>query len=271
MSARIIAIRYAHLDAARQDHFLFPQQSPAEPMPIDYYFWLILSDDRVVVVDAGFTPKTAERRGRTLTCDPIQVLGQLGVSPNDVDDVVLTHLHYDHTGFASEFTQARIWVQQKETQFWIGPPAAQRGFRELVEVGDLQFLVGGILDGTVRVIDGDFQLTDEVSLHLMGGHTPGTQVVRIATADGPVVLASDATHFYENFERVSPYAIIDSLPGTYSAYNRMASLAGDRRNVIPGHDPLVLERYPALTPELADNVIQISAAPGTVASHSDSG
>ena len=82
-------------------------------------------------------------------------------------------------------------------------------------------------------------------MHRVGGHTAGLQVVRVRTGGGPVVIASDAAHFYANLEEDRPFAIVHSLPGMYDAFDRVRALAGgDDGRIVPGHDPLVLERHP---------------------------
>lgn len=106
--------------------------------------------------------------------------------------------------------------------------------------------------GRVRFVCGDEATADGIGLHLVVGHAPGLQVVTVDTGDGPLVLASDAAHFHANLELDRPYAIVHSLPGTYDAFDRLRALAGgDESRIVPGHDPVVLERYPAASAELA--------------------
>lgn len=99
-------------------------------------------------------------------------------------------------------------------------------------------------EGRVDWVDGEREILPGVSVHRVGGHTPGMQVVLVETAQGPVVLASDATHFYENFERRRPYAILESVAGSLDAFDELSRLAGPAGLVVPGHDPAVLERFP---------------------------
>lgn len=255
MNATVYAIRYAQrLDARRAEHFLFGPTDGDRTMQIDYFFWLVLDGSRTIVVDAAFTPDTAARRGREMVCEPVEALRRLGVEPDAVDDLVLTHLHYDHTGYVGAFPNARIWLQQREIHFWTRPHASRRGFREFIEVADIQYVVGAILDGRVRLVDGDAAIADSVSVHLVGGHTAGSQVVRVRTGTSTILLASDASHFYENQQTGSPYSLADSVPGMYAAFERMVELVDDEAEIVPGHDPLVMDRYPAAAPELAGMV-----------------
>src|SRR5699024_590832 len=98
-------------------------------------------------------------------------------------------------------------------------------------------------DGRLSVVDGDFDLTQSVTVHLVGGHTAGTQVVRVATTEGPIVLASDASHFYENHEHDKPYGVVHELSLIYTAFDKLYTLAEPDGTIVPGHDPSVPNRH----------------------------
>ena len=111
------------------------------------------------------------------------------------------------------------------------------------------------------LLDGDEELAPGLSLHLLGGHTGGNQVVRVHTARGWIVLASDASHFYENIETDRPFAIAYEPERVLAGYRRMYELADSRAHVIPGHDPLVMERYPAPSSDLEGIVVRLDVPP----------
>jgi glyoxylase-like metal-dependent hydrolase (beta-lactamase superfamily II) len=232
-------------------------------MAMDYYVWAITGDDAPpVVVDAGFRPETARRRGREIVADPIETLARIGVDGAAVRDVVLTHLHYDHSGHLGAFPNARFWLQDDELAFWTGRYAGRGAIGHTVEPPDIVELVRLNFERRVRFVDGDEELAPGITLHRVGGHAPGLQVVRVETAGGPLVLASDATHFYANLQEDRPFAIVHSLPGMYAAFDRVRALAGgDDDRIVPGHDPLVLERHPAAGPGLEGLAAEVT--PGT--------
>ncbi len=265
MSRRVFAIRYAHREAVRSEHFYGPAPPDPHdaPMAMDYYVWAITGDDAPpVVVDAGFRPETARRRGREIVADPIETLARIGVDAGTVRDVVLTHLHYDHSGHLGAFPNARFWVQDDELAFWTGRYAGRGAIGHTVEPPDIVELVRLNFERRVRFVDGDEELAPGITLHRVGGHAPGLQVVRVETAGGPLVLASDATHFYANLQEDRPFAIVHSLPGMYAAFDRVRALAGgDDDRIVPGHDPLVLERHPAAGPGLEGLAVEVT--PGT--------
>jgi glyoxylase-like metal-dependent hydrolase (beta-lactamase superfamily II) len=260
VSRRVYAVRYAHREARKAEHFYGPEPPDPHdaPMAMDYFLWAIVGDGAPVVVDAGFTAETAKRRGREIVADPIGTLAELGVDAAEVRDVVLTHLHYDHSGHLAAFPKARFWVQDSELAFWTGRHAARGEIGRTVEPPDIVELVRLNFERRVRFVSGDEPMADGVGLHLVGGHAPGLQIVTVATDAGPVVLASDAAHFYANLALDRPFAIVHSLPGMYDAFDRVRALArGDDGRIVPGHDPLVLERYDAPRADLEGVAVEI--------------
>jgi glyoxylase-like metal-dependent hydrolase (beta-lactamase superfamily II) len=251
MSAyEIIALRYAtHLRLA-SENFLYPP-SPGEdphdyPMPIDYFIWVIRNRERLVLVDTGFDEPAAAARGRTLLQHPIEALRAIGADPAEISDVVITHLHYDHAGNLAAFPKTQFYLQDSEMAFATGRCMCHPRLRHPFEVEDVVAMVRRVYSGRVRFIDGDAEIAPGISLHHVPGHSRGLQCVRVETARGPVVLASDAAHFYANVERQNPFPIVVDIAAMMESWNKLARLAGAEQRVVPGHDPLVKTRYPRL-------------------------
>ena len=127
-----------------------------------------------------------------------------------------------------------------------GRHMAHETFRGAYEVEDVVGMVRRVYAGRLRFHEGDAEILPGISLHLIGGHTMGLQAVRVATRRGWLVLASDASHFYANMEQTRPFPIVFSVADMVAGYERLRSLAASPAHVIPGHDPLVMERYPAV-------------------------
>jgi glyoxylase-like metal-dependent hydrolase (beta-lactamase superfamily II) len=155
--------------------------------------------------------------------------------------VVVTHLHYDHVGNFDLFPSATLHLQEREMNYATGRYMCQECFRGAFEVEDVVGMVREVYAGRVRFHDGDAELFPGVSLHLIGGHTMGLQVVRVATRRGWVVLASDASHFYANMEQARPFPIVGSVADMVDGYTKLRSLAESPAHIIPGHDPLVMQ------------------------------
>jgi glyoxylase-like metal-dependent hydrolase (beta-lactamase superfamily II) len=122
-------------------------------------------------------------------------------------------------------------------------------------------MVQRIFEGRVAFHDGDDELAPGITLHHVGGHSMGLQVVRVRTRRGWVVLASDASHFYANMEQGRPYPILFNVGEMLQGFDTVRRLAESPKHVIPGHDPLVLARYPAAKPGLEGIAVRLDADP----------
>jgi len=259
----VYAIKYATLaEKRRHENFIGLDPHDDAPMPIDYFVWAIVGDGRTFVVDTGFDAVDAKLRGRTLLRTAAEGLKTLGIEAATASDVIVTHLHYDHIGGFEQFPAARYHLQEREMQFATGPHMCAPAMNHAFEAGHVAGMVHRVFEGRVAFHDGDTELAPGLSLHFLGGHTMGLQVVRVRTRRGFVVLASDASHFYENMETASPFPIVYNLGDMIRGYERCYALADSRAHVIPGHDPLVLERYPAPRKDLEGIVARLDAEPG---------
>jgi glyoxylase-like metal-dependent hydrolase (beta-lactamase superfamily II) len=240
----IYAIKYAHHARRASENFIGGDPHDG-PMPLDYFVWLVRGAGREIVVDTGFSAAMAAKRQRDHIRCPTEGLKLLGADAKSVKDVVITHLHYDHVGNFDLFPAAMLHLQDLEMNYATGRHMAQPVFQGAFEVEDVVGMVRRVYAGRVCFHDGDAEIAPGVSVHLIGGHTMGLQVVRVATRRGWVVLASDASHFYANMEQARPFPIVFSVADMVEGYRRLRELADSPGHIIPGHDPLVLERYPA--------------------------
>ena len=105
-------------------------------------------------------------------------------------------------------------------------------------------MVRRLYAGRVAFHDGSAIVAPGVEVHLIGGHSRGLQCVRVKTRRGWLVLASDASHYYENFQQKKPFPIVVDIENMLSGFTRLESLAESADHIIPGHDPLVRQYYP---------------------------
>jgi glyoxylase-like metal-dependent hydrolase (beta-lactamase superfamily II) len=251
MSARyeVYAIKYAHHERRASENFIGGDPHDG-PMPLDFFVWLVRGEGREIVVDTGFSKAVSLRRKRNHIRCPSAGLQLLGCNAAAVKDVVITHLHYDHVGNFDLFPAATFHLQDREMHYATGRHMAKPVFSGAFDVEDVVGMVRRAYAGRVHFHDGDAELAPGISLHHIGGHTMGLQVVRVATRRGWLVLASDASHFYANMEQARPFPIVYSVADMVEGYARLRALADSPAHIIPGHDPQVLERYPAPAPGL---------------------
>jgi len=254
---QVYAIKYATHDRMARENFIGGDPHDNSPMPLDYFVWAVVSDERAIVVDTGFNETGAKKRGRTLLNSPEKGLRAIGIDPAKVEDVIVSHMHYDHSGNYDLFPQARYHVQDDEMAFCTGRYMTHPLMRLPFEAEDVVAMVRKLYAGRVVFHDGDEEFAPGLSLHRVGGHSKGLQMVRVNTRRGWVVVASDAAHYYANMDRGLPYPFVFNIGDTLEGYRRAYALASSPDHVIPGHDPLVLARYPAAAPELAGWVARL--------------
>ena len=257
----VFAVRYATRGQRKRLESFIMADDHDGPMPIDYFVWAVTNNERTIIVDTGFDHAEAKLRNRVLTRLPREGLAMLEIDASTVKDVVVTHLHYDHAGTTDHFPQARFHLQEKEMRFTTGRHMCQHLFSHAFAPEHVCKMVEHLYKGRLAFHDGDEEIAPGVSVHLIGGHTMGIQCVRVNTARGPVLLASDATHFYENFEKTSPFPIVYSVADMVAGYDKMRKLAASPKHIIPGHDPLVMQRYPTPRKALEGVVVRLDVAP----------
>src|SRR5947199_48705 len=196
---QIFAVRYAHHHRLARESFLAADPHDDSAMPLDYFVWAIVGENRTLILDTGFDKAMAKKRRREFLRPPRDGLLTIGVDPATVGDVINSHMHYDHAGNSD--------------------------------------------------------------LHHVGGRTAGLQVTRVNTQRGWVVLAADASHFYANFEQMRAYATVYNVGDMLEGFVTVNRLASSPAHVIPGHDPLVLRRYPAPKPELEGIAVRLDVDP----------
>ncbi|MCL6443176.1 MAG: N-acyl homoserine lactonase family protein [Alicyclobacillus sp.] len=258
MNYEVYAIQYAARDARSSEHF-FGHGDPHEdvPMPMAYYIWVAKSESHTVVIDVGFTEEVARKRRRTFLRCPIETLRALDIHPEDVEHTIITHMHYDHIGNAHKLPRSRFYVQESEMAFWTGRYAGRSGFRSLIEVDDVVYLVRENFKGRIRFVNGSEEILPGICVHKTGGHAAGLQIVTVRTKTGQVILASDAAHFYQNYEEDRPFSVVHNLADMYGAFDLIRSLVDSSSVMVPGHDPLVMERFPAASPTLQGIAVRI--------------
>jgi len=252
------AVKYADRNArTRADSFLFADNHDA-PHAMDYFMWVLRSGDEVILVDSGYDDAEAKSRDRPIRLDPGAALAPLGLTPDDITTMIVTHLHYDHAGGLHLFPNATLHLQAAEMAFATGPCMCHDTLRMPFTAGHVCEAVQRLYAGKLIFHDGDGQVADGVTVHCIGGHSRGLQCVRVRTAAGWLVLASDAAHYYENFQARKPFPIVVDLQDMLDGFDTLTHLASSPELIIPGHDPLVRRLFPQ---DIAPHITRLDHGP----------
>src|SRR5215475_16046676 len=129
-------------------------------------------------------PSEGAKRGRKVDRLPAAALELIGLSANRIEQLIVTHMHYDHAGTLSAFPAARFHLQAAEMAYATGPCMCHAHLRYPFTADHVCEMVRHVYSGRVEFHDGDAEIAPGVSVHKIGGHSRGLQCVRVMTASG---------------------------------------------------------------------------------------
>jgi len=241
----VFAVKYAERNDRTRSESFIDDDHPAAAHGMDYFVWLLDNGQRKILVDTGYEQTEAGRRGRPILRDPAAAVEAVGAQASEIDTVIISHLHYDHAGGLERFPASTFHVQEAEMAFATGPCMCDPTLAAPFTADHVCDMVRHVFAGRVAFHDAASEIAPGVTVHRIGGHSNGLQAVRVMTPSGPLCLASDAAHYYENFLEKKLFPIVYDKDAMLRGFAEIVELAGTNERVIPGHDPLVTERYPA--------------------------
>jgi len=262
MTIEVYALRYASMRGRRASEIFLrnPSRGVDERlMTMDCYFWLIRGASHVVLVDCGwnrdrglgggdrFRHVAIEQQG------PVDLLTRLGVSPGDVDHVIVSHMHSDHAGNLDLFPGARVSIARAEFDCWTGQYGKRPAIAHATSPEDIQVIADRERAGGVHLVDEAEEIVPGVVVSPVGGHTPGQMIVEVAIPTGTVVLASDAAHYHEELEHDRPFYIYSDMLAMLGTYDLLRAKAAQPNTwVVTGHDPVEMDRFERVNVDCVD-------------------
>ena len=203
--------------------------------------WLIEGGSKLVLVDTGMceTPKadwhhpgSHQQPGQSIC----EVLGALGIKPEDIEVVVFTHLHWDHCANMKRFTKAQYIVHEAELEFARNPiPPYYRSYEAPITGYEAPFR-----GASFKAISNEYEVIPDVVVIPTPGHSPGHQSVVVQTRSGKVIAAGDAVMSGENLIGDAANHLRFNMLGRYvnmkDAWNSLEKLADIGGTILPGHD-----------------------------------
>jgi len=248
----IYAIRYATLPGFPVAE-LVKGADPSRKLDIAMMIWLVKGNGRNILVDSGFYHDRFFKDWQVKDfTKPSDTLSRIGLKPEDITDVIVTHMHWDHADGMDLFPNARIWVQKDELSYYAGEAWQSKDTHGGIDKDDVLTLVKLNTQGRVGLVNGDAQqILPGITCYTGGKHTYQSQYVGVETAAGAVVLASDNMYLYENLDKHVPIAATLDSASNLRAQDRMRQIAARPSLIIPGHDPEVFTRFPNPVPGVA--------------------
>jgi len=223
---------------------------PTQTLTINCMIWFLKSSDgRNILIDTGFLGDSPHFQTYPLPIidylRPDSALARLGIQAQDVTDIILTHVHWDHADGLSLFPNARVWIQRAEYEYYTGDAWQAEEEPSGIDARDMIQLVEINTQGRLRFIEGDGQEIYPGITALTGPkHTFSSQYLGIETGGETVVLASDNLVAYGAFGLQFPPSLSLEPTADPIAHQRMRAIASSIDLIIPGHDTEVFDRFP---------------------------
>jgi glyoxylase-like metal-dependent hydrolase (beta-lactamase superfamily II) len=241
----VYAIRYATI-ADFPVAELVAGAEAGRKLDIAMMIWLVQGGGRNILVDSGFYHERFFKDWKVKDfTKPSDALRGVGLKPEDITDVVITHMHWDHADGMDLFPNARIWIQKEELEYYAGEAWQSKETHGGIDAEDVLTLVKLNTQGRVGLVKGDDQqIIPGITCYTGGKHTYQSQYVGVQTTAGTVVLASDNMYLYENLERHAPIGATLDAASNLREQDRMKQIAARPGLIVPGHDPEVFKKFP---------------------------
>jgi glyoxylase-like metal-dependent hydrolase (beta-lactamase superfamily II) len=245
----IYAVRYATIPDFAVNQ-LVAGAAPGRKLDIAMLVWLIKGNGKNILFDSGFYRDQFFKQWHVNDfAKPSDAVKGAGVAPEDISDVIISHMHWDHADGIDLFPKARIWLQKDELEYYAGSAWQSRRTHGGINPDDVTVAVKLNIQGRVGLVNGDAQeILPGIVAYTGGKHTYASQFIAVNTAAGTVVLASDNMYLYENLDKHAPIAATLDPASNLRAQDRMRQLAARPELIVPGHDPAVMTRFHEVAP-----------------------
>jgi len=284
-SYSIWVMEYAHVPEQATSLFIYGAHNQGHrKMPYGYI--VIKGQGRIAMVDVGYNHRAygavlAETYGVRNWQPPRTILGECGVSPEDVSTVFITHAHFDHMGNTEDFPNATFYIQERELSKWVWSMSLERRFRWLmlgIDPADILRTVDLARQGRLVSVDGDREgVLPGIDLRAaFDTHTWGSMYVTVRNDLTPNsadtwVFAGDLVYAHENLRGMDPndpqYVPVGLATGSQftlimTAEEMVKRAGGDHTRVIPVHEERLKDLFPSRITKAGLRITELALAHG---------
>ncbi len=223
-----------------------------DSVSISFHFWLIkCPDGKKILVDAGcrMDLPNAVDFGLTDYKRPDSVLLSLGITAEEITDIIVSHPHWDHIDGLPLFPRATVWMQKKDYTHYVTDAWQEGNKPGGIAPRDMEYLLQLNMAGKLKLVEGDnLEIIKGITVYHGSRHTFDSQHVAVQSGNNRVVITGDDVWIYDNLQTMQPppaFATMDAK-GYVRNMQRMKTLASKPDYILPGHDARIFTRFPAI-------------------------
>ncbi|MBN1646412.1 MAG: MBL fold metallo-hydrolase [Spirochaetales bacterium] len=204
---------------------IFKGGDTQKKLDFHWLFYLIKSENSIILVDTGFSDMELAEKYGVILKDPVELLHQAGINPEDVTDVIITHAHFDHIGTADRYKNARIYIHEDAFNSFIKSRTTRQTAQNMKESGNLYTFS----DKTI--------LFDSILIYPVGGHAPGSSAVFFIIDKTRFALIGDEAYLSGNITEQKPVGVYEDLQRNIIFLKELQDLENTTK--LTFHDPAV--------------------------------
>lgn len=227
------------------------QNVPDHRIEMPCFTYLVEGGEKLLLIDTGMAwteqagkyhhPGSYQPEGMSI----VEQLAKIGYSPDDIETVVFTHMHWDHIYYMDRFKNAEFIVHEKEYEFAVNPIPLYYKSYEHPALGIVRPFEGI----KMTLVSGETEIIPGVRVFETFGHSPGHQSVEIDTREGSYICCGDSIFILDNINPIEKIHYNITPPGrfyniveTWKSIEIQKERAAGPEFILPCHEAAILER-----------------------------
>lgn len=190
LNFELYALKYGQSKYSTQ--YIYYNDNQNKFVDFHWLFFLIKLNEKIILVDTGFSNKALAEQFKITYTDPLDLLKDMGITPDMITDVIITHAHFDHIGNVDKFIKAKIYIQKDELDNYL---------KRTVDKNKIDFFNNNVL---IKTFDKELIIYDLIKIINIGGHSTGSSAVAFNFNNKKYIITGDECYLNDNYINKKP-------------------------------------------------------------------